>query len=85
MSRSERKDLEFRLKRELEQIRFLQRKVASLSSSAVVLSPSSDIRSCSDGQKRPPLDILQKSYEVSAPHGRKRAPPGCNGCRMKKS
>ncbi|GMY15060.1 transcription factor GTE10-like isoform X1 [Fagus crenata] len=85
MSRSERKDLEFRLKRELEQIRVLQRKVASLSSSAVVLSPSSDIRSCSDGQKRPPLDILQKSSEVSAPHGRKRAPPGCNGSRMKKS
>ncbi|KAF2302629.1 hypothetical protein GH714_000465 [Hevea brasiliensis] len=55
MSRSERKDLEFRLKRELNQVRVLHRKVDFLSSNAVVLSPSSDIRSCSDGQKRPPL------------------------------
>ncbi|XP_012079887.1 transcription factor GTE10 isoform X2 [Jatropha curcas] len=85
MSRSERKELELRLKRELEQVRVLQRKVASLSSNAVLLSPSSDIRSCSDGQKRPPLEGLHKSFEVSAPQSKKRAPPGRNGARTKKS
>ncbi|KAJ9140202.1 hypothetical protein P3X46_030878 [Hevea brasiliensis] len=85
MPRSERKDLEFKLKRELEQVRVLQRKVASLSSNAVVLSPSSDIRSCSDGQKRPPLEGLHKSFEVSAPQSKKRPPPVRNGAQLKKS
>ncbi|KAG8638723.1 transcription factor GTE8 isoform X2 [Manihot esculenta] len=84
MPRLERKDLEFRLKRELEQVRILQRKVASLSSSAVVLSPCSDIRSCSDGQKRPPLEGLRKSLEVSAPQSKKRAPPGRYGAPIRK-
>ncbi|GAB2289410.1 hypothetical protein Dimus_023719 [Dionaea muscipula] len=56
MSKSERKDLELRLKRELDQVRILQRRVASLAANVVVLSPVSDIRSCSDGQKRPPLE-----------------------------
>lgn len=82
MSRSERKDLELRLKRELERVQVLQRKVASLKSNVVVVSPSSDIRSCSDGKKRPPLE---RSSEFSAPHGKKRAPAGRNGSRTKKS
>ncbi|KAJ9163865.1 hypothetical protein P3X46_023492 [Hevea brasiliensis] len=85
MSRSERKDLEFRLKRELNQVRVLHRKVDFLSSNAVVLSPSSDIRSCSDGQKRPPLGGIHNSFEVSAPQSRKRAPPGRTGAQTKKS
>lgn len=83
MSRSERKDIELRLKRELEKVRVLQRKVASLSSNAILL-PNCDIRSCSDGQKRPPPDGLHKSFEVSAPQTKKRAPPGRNGARTKK-
>ncbi|KAJ6869172.1 transcription factor GTE8-like isoform X2 [Populus alba x Populus x berolinensis] len=78
MLRPERKDLEMRLKKELEQVRILQRKVASLSSNTVLLSPSSDIRSCSDGQKRPPLEGLHGSFEVSAPQSKKRAPPDRN-------
>ncbi|XP_035542481.1 transcription factor GTE10-like isoform X2 [Juglans regia] len=86
MSRLERKDLESRLKMELERVRTLQRKVFSLSSNAVVLSPSSDIRSCSDGKKRPPLESFQRSSEVLAPHGKKRPPAvGRNGSRPKKS
>ena len=85
MSRTERKDLEFRLKMELEQIRVLQRKVASISANPILLSPASDIRSSSDGQKRPPLDVFQRPSEVAAPHGKKRPPPGRNGSRMKKS
>ncbi|XP_075661262.1 transcription factor GTE10-like isoform X2 [Castanea sativa] len=85
MSRTERKELEFRLKVELEQIRVLQRKVASISANPILLSPSSDIRSSCDGQKRPPLDVFQRPSEVAAPHGKKRPPPGRNGSRMKKS
>ncbi|KAG2676102.1 hypothetical protein I3760_12G036200 [Carya illinoinensis] len=85
MSQSQRKKLELRLKMELEQVQILQRKVASLNSNVVVLSPSSDIRSCSDGKKRPPLESLWRSTEISAPHGKKRAPAGRNGSRVKKS
>lgn len=84
MSRSERKDLESKLKLELEQVRILQKKISTISSNVAVLSPSSDIRSCSDGKKRPPLDRYQKSLEFSAPQGKKRAPPGRNGARTKK-
>ncbi|XP_011024071.1 PREDICTED: transcription factor GTE8 isoform X3 [Populus euphratica] len=84
MSRPERKDLEMRLKKELEQVRILQRKLASLSSNTVFLSPSSDIRSCSDGQKRPPLEGLHSSLEVSAPQSKKRAPPDRNRGHTKK-
>ncbi|KAF9667989.1 hypothetical protein SADUNF_Sadunf15G0080200 [Salix dunnii] len=83
MSRQERKDLKMRLKKELEQVRILQRKVASLSSNTLLLSPSSDIRSCSDGQKRPPLEGLHRSF-VSAPESKKRAPPDRNGGHKKR-
>ncbi|KAL7161784.1 hypothetical protein ACSBR2_042290 [Camellia fascicularis] len=85
MSQSERKDLELRLKSELEQVRLLQKKIASLNSNVVTLSPSSDIRSCSDGQKRPPLESFQRqrSLDVSTSQGKKRA-PGRNGSRTKR-
>ncbi|XP_059657315.1 transcription factor GTE10-like [Cornus florida] len=82
MSRSDRKDLELRLKSELEQVRILQKKIDSMSSDVIVLSPSSDIRSCSDGQKRPPLESFQMS--VSVPQGKKRAPPGRSVPRTKR-
>lgn len=85
MSRFERKDLELKLKMELEQIRVLQKKVDSLCSNAVVLSPSSDIRGCSDGKRRPPLEISHKLSEVSVPRSKKRAPPARNGPRTKRS
>ena len=49
MSRSEKKNLEIKLKVELEQVRILRKKIETLASDAVVLSPSSEIRSCSDG------------------------------------
>ncbi|XP_031271766.1 transcription factor GTE8-like isoform X2 [Pistacia vera] len=84
MSRSERRNLEFRLKMELEEVRVLQNKVASLTSN-VVLSPSSDIRSFSDGQKKPSLESFQRPSEASAPKGKKRAPTGRNGPQIKRS
>ncbi|KAL2900682.1 Transcription factor GTE10, partial [Bienertia sinuspersici] len=82
MSRSERKELEVRLRRELEEVRILQRRVASFSTSAVLLSPASDIRSCSDGQKRPPLENVPSRPEH--PVQGKKQPVGRNGARMKK-
>lgn len=84
MSQTERRSLELKLKTELEQVRVLQKKVASLSS-YVVLSPSSDIRSCSDGQKRPLLESVGGPSVVLAPKGKKRAPNGRNGPQTKKS
>lgn len=54
MSRSERKNLVRKLKMELEQVRDLRKKLACFSSDTVLLSPDSDIHSCSDGPRRPP-------------------------------
>lgn len=82
MSRSERKDLEVRLRRELEDVQILQKRVASCSTSAVVLSPASDLRSCSDGQKRPPLENIPRRPEH--PVQGKKQPVGRNGGRVKK-
>ncbi|XP_052175006.1 transcription factor GTE10-like [Diospyros lotus] len=85
MSQSERKGLEMRLKSELEQVRFLQKKIGSVNPSAVVLSPSSDIRSCSEGQKRASVEILQRSVDVPTSKGKKWAPPGRNGSLTKQA
>lgn len=85
MSRAERKTLVRRLKTELQQVRVFQKKVASLSSNLVPLSPTSDIRSCSNGQKRPPKDKILKSTEVSThPRKKRPLPPGRNVPKMKR-
>ncbi|KAK8478688.1 hypothetical protein V6N13_040466 [Hibiscus sabdariffa] len=84
MSKSERRDLELRLKLELEQVRLLQKKVASLGSSVDFLSPSVDNRSCSDGNKRPPLENFNRSGVLSS-QGKKRPLGGRNGTDRKKS
>ncbi|RDY04892.1 Transcription factor GTE10, partial [Mucuna pruriens] len=81
----ERKDLKMRLTWELEQVRELQKKADGLNSNVVGLSPSSDIRSCSAGQKRPKLESQNMAMEVSVPHGKKRPLPGHNGPKTKKS
>ncbi|KAF7838199.1 transcription factor GTE10-like [Senna tora] len=85
MSQSERKELKLRLKLELEQVRKLQKKVASMNADILALSPTSDIRSCTDGQKRPPLETHHRSLETSISHGKKRPPPGRNGPKTKRS
>ncbi|GAB2269711.1 hypothetical protein Dimus_004633 [Dionaea muscipula] len=82
MSKSERKELEMRLKRELDQVRILQKKVASLAANAVILSPVSDIRSCSDGRKRPALESSMAAPEQSV-QGRKGDPPMHNAAQGK--
>ncbi|KAH9603791.1 hypothetical protein KSS87_018817 [Heliosperma pusillum] len=77
MTREERKESEVRLKREVEEVRFLHRRISSIYMSSVV-SPASDIRSCSDGQKRPPLESTVMGPE-RVPQGKKRLSPGRNG------
>ncbi|TKY73618.1 Transcription factor GTE10 [Spatholobus suberectus] len=85
MSGFERKDLKLRLTWELEQVRELQKKYESMNSNVVGLSPSSDIRSSSAGQKRPKLESQHMTKEVLVPHGKKRPLPGHNGPKTKKS
>ncbi|XP_061359791.1 transcription factor GTE10-like [Gastrolobium bilobum] len=85
MSGFERKDLKQRLIWELEQVREVQKKVDSMNSHIVGLSPSSDIRSCSAGQKRPQLQSQHTTLETSVPHGKKRPLPGRNGPKTKGS
>ncbi|KAH1089062.1 hypothetical protein J1N35_016319 [Gossypium stocksii] len=84
MSQSERKNLELRLKMELEQVRLLQKKVASLGSRLDLLSPSTDKRSCSDGKKMPLLDNFNRSGALNS-QGKKRPLGGHNGVHSKKS
>ncbi|KAK7282013.1 hypothetical protein RIF29_10477 [Crotalaria pallida] len=86
MSGSERKDLKMRLSWELEKVRELQKKVDNVNSNMIVLSPSSDIKSASTGQKRPQLESQQyKPMEALVPHGKKRPLPGRSGPKPKKS
>ncbi|XP_061359793.1 transcription factor GTE10-like [Gastrolobium bilobum] len=85
MSGVERKGLKRRLIWELEQVREIQKKVDSMNSHIVGLSPSSDIRSCSAVQKRPRLESRHTKLETSAPRGKKRPLPGRNGPKTKGS
>ncbi|KAL0718387.1 hypothetical protein Bca4012_067709 [Brassica carinata] len=54
MLRSEREHLVHRLQLELEQVRELRKKIACISSDRVMLSPYSDLHSCSDGSRKVP-------------------------------
>ncbi|OIW21874.1 hypothetical protein TanjilG_13743 [Lupinus angustifolius] len=86
MSGTEKKDLKMRFSWELEKVRELQKKVESWNSNIIALSPSSDIRSGSVGQKRPQLESQQiRTMEASVPHGKKRPFPGRSGPKPKKS
>ncbi|KAF8399899.1 hypothetical protein HHK36_015769 [Tetracentron sinense] len=85
LSQSKRKDLELRLKVELEQVRILQKKVALRSTNGITLSSCSDIHSCSGRQQRPPLENFQRSTELSHGHGKKRVPVGRNEPIMKQN
>lgn len=65
LSSLERKELELRLKGELERVRTFQKNIEE------DFSPSSDVRSCSAGQRRPLPDSMRSV--------KKRVPPGRNG------
>uniref|UniRef100_A0A7N1A5L6 Uncharacterized protein n=1 Tax=Kalanchoe fedtschenkoi TaxID=63787 RepID=A0A7N1A5L6_KALFE len=74
ISRSKRKDLKTRLKKELELLRSFEREV-SLNSN-VVFSPSSETRSCSDGKRKLPIDSYQGPSAIpNIQQGRKLAHP----------
>ncbi|KAK4256972.1 hypothetical protein QN277_006625 [Acacia crassicarpa] len=79
MSRVERKNLKQRLQLELEQVRKLQKKVASVNSNLPALSLSSSIISCSNGQKRFKLASQDRSVEVSATQANLSASPLSSG------
>lgn len=75
ISPSERKDLVLRLRMELEQIRFLQKKVDLQRTNGVALSSSSDILSCSNGRKGY-VDHARKSSVLSSGPVKKSDPLG---------
>ena len=75
VSPSERKDLVLRLRMELEQIRVLQKKVDLQRTNGVALSSSSDILSCSNGQKGV-VDNARKSSILSSGSRKKLEPLG---------
>ncbi|KAF3653934.1 hypothetical protein FXO37_16721 [Capsicum annuum] len=80
MSRSERKGLGIRLRNELEQVRALQKKIASAGSNSGVLSPAIDIQNCTNGQRRSGSEISQRYMaDAVVPSGKKKAAPGRNG------
>ncbi|KAG4927203.1 hypothetical protein JHK85_053689 [Glycine max] len=75
MPLSHRKDLGQRLRSELEQIRLLQKKIEQQRTTAVVLSSSSDILSCSNGNNGHRVERDKKpAMSSSAP--RNKAKPG---------
>ncbi|KAJ6302169.1 hypothetical protein OIU77_016290 [Salix suchowensis] len=66
LSPSERKDLEQRLRWELEQVRNLQKRVDLQRTNGVTMSSSSDILSCSNGTNRPQIETLRKSSVMTS-------------------
>ncbi|KAJ4960647.1 hypothetical protein NE237_020557 [Protea cynaroides] len=85
LSQSERKDLEMKLRTELEQVRVLQGRIALQGTNGVVaLSSSSDIRSCNDGQRMHPLENFRRSSGLSSGQEKKQVPPGGNDPPLKR-
>ncbi|XP_057419586.1 transcription factor GTE10-like isoform X2 [Lotus japonicus] len=88
MSRSERKNLKRRLKWELDEVRKLQKRAPNMNSNitATAALPSyGDIRSSSEGQKRPLLERQHSSLEATTPHSKKHLPPKPNSSKTKRS
>lgn len=76
MSPSERKDLIYRLRLELEQIRRLQKKVELQRTHGVTVSSSSDILSCSNATNGHQAGTLKKSSVMTSGPGKKANPTG---------
>lgn len=81
MSRSERKNLEMKLRKERQQIINLQKRIASVDTS--ILSPNSDIRSSNGGPKKPSDSIRRPVKELDVLPDKNKAPPARNGSRAK--
>ncbi|XP_077229903.1 transcription factor GTE10-like isoform X2 [Tasmannia lanceolata] len=67
MSRSERKELELKLRAELDQVRAVMKKVVSKCMNGIAMSSSNDIRSYSDGRKKPPAENFPRLSEGKKP------------------
>lgn len=80
---SEKKNLGKRFKSELERVKLLQKKIASVHANDIPFSLSSDIHSYNEGHIRQPLEHFRMSAEVSTSQGKKRGFPGKNGSRTK--
>lgn len=83
LSRSERKELEVRLRSELEQVRLFQKKISSRSVNVLAVSSSTDICGYSDEHKRPKAESFRRSMELSSGQGKKKTPGGRNGPPLK--
>ncbi|KAG8388072.1 hypothetical protein BUALT_Bualt02G0087100 [Buddleja alternifolia] len=85
MSHLERRDLEVRLKSELEEVRKLQRKIASFSLDKMVRPPTTDFHSFQNVPKRPAMveSLPMPSNDSPMVPGKKKCPPGRNGPRTK--
>ncbi|KAJ6424053.1 hypothetical protein OIU84_024932 [Salix udensis] len=76
LSPSERKDLEQKLRWELEQVRNLQKRVDLQRTNGITMSSSSDILSCSNGSNRPQIETFRKSSVMTSGPGKKVNPTG---------
>ncbi|XP_057767437.1 transcription factor GTE10-like [Salvia miltiorrhiza] len=85
MSSSERRDLEVKLKSELEQVRKLHRKIASFSMDRVVHPHATDIHNHQTGAKRLATaeSLLVSTNDEAVTPGKKKGPSGRNGPRTK--
>lgn len=85
MSSLERRELEERLKTELEQVRKLQRKIASFTFDSNVRPPGSDVHSYQNASKRPAMveTLPMSSNYKPLPPGKKKCPSGRHGPRTK--
>ncbi|KAK4486134.1 hypothetical protein RD792_008802 [Penstemon davidsonii] len=82
MSHLERRDLEVRLKNELEQIRMFQRKIASFSLDPMVQPPATDTHSYQNGSRTSVMESLPVSKNDVA-QGKKKGHVGKKGPRTK--
>ncbi|KAI3454990.1 hypothetical protein Pfo_011653 [Paulownia fortunei] len=85
MSQLERRDLEMSLKSELEQVRMLQKKIASLTLDAMANPPTKETHSYQNGSNRPAMvgSFPMSMNDAAVVQGRKKCPPGKNGPRTK--
>ncbi|RWR83791.1 transcription factor GTE10-like protein [Cinnamomum micranthum f. kanehirae] len=85
MSKSQRKELELKLRSELDLVLSCQKKISARRTDEMTVSASSDILSCSVGRKRPRLpEVSHKQLKIPSGQGKKRAPGSRSGSNLKR-
>ncbi|XP_077211915.1 transcription factor GTE10-like [Tasmannia lanceolata] len=79
MSKSQKKELQLKLRAELDQVQATMKKIVSTCTNGVGLSSSSDIHSCSNRRKRPKTENFVSSSELSNGLGKKQPLASQNG------